>query len=500
MPRHAATETGFMARHIGSKTTGRNISLLIALTLFTASLAVVHILHGGIHNLGISGISTASRTINQIMAVVITSIALVIPLTANLYTPKLVKLYVSHPLIAGGLSFIFASHILIMSVHFFPENHPYSRIGSQAISTVFLIVLAGALPYLHSISQFLRPSYFMPMLTRKGVSNLQDLGHDKNIDQSAQFFFETVDVVTNIALTGMNRGDRQIVLLSLESLHVLLAEVIGQSVSTSQNWRTMRGYYAPGLALEGQDFLSRERVWPEAYLLAQMLKVMESATKRQHEILSEVSSHLVDTTQLASALQRHRVVELHIMTFNTLFRLSIEEKDLRRFQNLSYHYRLLIEGLHEDPARMHSAAGHLLHYGRSATRNGMPAGEDTIFYDLGELVLSLASHQEERAVELLQAWAGPVWQECLEGDFSRRQIAWRVILRVYWEAMAKNHQELSKAVYFRFLTDEAIHREQLEIIFDENDELYHEFNDRLMRFAFLSHRAVEMAKAYSQTW
>ncbi|MFZ1615599.1 MAG: hypothetical protein WAT51_15590 [Holophaga sp.] len=455
---------------------------------------------GTIRDFEPNGIATASRTLNQFMAVAATSIALIIPLTANLYTPRLVKLYVTHPLIVVGLLIFVVGHSLTMCMHLFPKDHALRQVLIYAIAAVYLIVLAGALPYLYGISQFLRPSFFMPMLTRKGVRNLEDLNKGKRPQQNVHDLFENIDVVTNMALTGMGRGDRQLVLLALESLNALLTEIIGSGEYGTYAWRSGRPFFVPGLAHEGQNFLIREKVWPEAYVLAQTLKVMEGATKRQHEITAEVAGQMVDTARLASIMQRDRVVELHIMAFNTLMREAIEEKDLRRFQNLSYHYRLLIEAFHDTPARMHEAAQHLVHYGKISVRQGLYFGLETVVYDMGELVLSLGKHDQERAVELVQAWAGPLWQESIDQTSTMKKVGWRTLIRVYWEAKALDLEELANSVYWRYLSDEAIHREQVELILDENRELHFEFNDRLMRFAHLSPAAEEKAREFLESW
>ena len=446
------------------------------------------------------GIATASRTLNSIMAVVMTSIALILPLSSNLYTPRLVKLYVTHPLIVGGLSVFIVGNLLVMSLHFFPPGHPFIRVGIWAVACIYLVVLAGILPYLFGISRFLRPSYFMPMLTRKGMRSLQDLGRGRRVEAQKDELFETIDVVTNVALTGMTRGDRQLVLLSLQSLHALLAGIIDCAGREASAWRSSRPWFVPGLAKEGQDYLVRERVWPEAYVLAQILKIAEVATRRQHELLSELAGQLVETVRQASHLDMEPVIELHVMTFNTLLREALEERDLRRFQNLSYHYRLLIETFHSDPDRMHEAIRHLMHYARLAARQGLKFAFETVMYDLGELVLSLGQKDQERAVELVQAWAGPVWQEAIGQDSLMKKVGWRTILRTHWEARARGMKGISDAIYWRFLTDGAIHREQLELLLEENRELHYEFNDRLMRFAHLSPAAVAEAQAFLEQW
>lgn len=447
------------------------------------------------------GISSASRAMNQFTAVMLTCIALIVPLTSNLYTPRLVKLYAGHPLIVMGLSLLLCSHAMIMGITFFPKGTLIHRALVVGISTSYLLVLAGAFPFLYGISQFLRPAFFMPMLTRKGLNSLNSLARGHRVPHHGKELFDTLDVVANIALTGMGRGDRQLVLQALRSFHVLLAEVVGRAFPGEDAWRDAKPYFVPGLAREGQDHLIRERIWPEAYVLAQTLKVMEMANKRQHELLAELASHLVETAELAFLLHREKVVELHVMAFNTLLREAIEEKDLRRFQNLCYHYRLLVEAFSEDTERMHDTTRHLIHYAKLAQKGNLYFAMETVIYDLGELVLSLGRRQEARAEDLVRVWAGPLWQECLEQEGLRRKVGWRTLLRVYWESKAQGLEVLAEAIFWRYLSDEAIHREQLELVLDENRELHFEFNDRMMRFAHFGPEAERMARGFlEEAW
>ena len=467
--------------------------------LVSALLLVLVYRFGGISYFQPMGIPTASRAINQFTVVVMTCIALIIPLTANLYSPKLVKVYVLHPLIMGGLSLLVAGHILLLSVHYFPPSHPFVRLATYGVSFVILVALVGSLPYLYALSQFLRPNYFMPMLTAVGVANLKNLSKRKFRIRKAENFLETIDVVANIALTGLNRGDRHLVLLALQSLDTLLTAIIA-SWGGSGTWRDGSPRFAPGLAQEGQDYLTRERLWPEAYVLAQMLKINEMATRHQHEILAELSARLVDTAQLALVMRREGVVELHIMTFNTFLREVIEARDTRRFMSLSYNYRLLIEACHEQPEFMQEAARHLLFYAHLADRSGVQFGLETVIYDLGELVLALGRRDEKAAVELLLTHIGPLWQECLDQERPVRKVAWRSLIRAHWEARAAGLEALADALLWRYLSDATIHREHLELLLDENRELHYEFNDRLMRFAHFSPEAERLARAFTEEW
>jgi len=472
--------------------------VMVVCLLVACALAALLAAYGVDQHLDSLTLPVAGRTLNQFMAVLLTCIALIVPLTANLYTPKLVTLYVRHPLIVAMLSVLLLSHILCLALNFVPPGGRLNHVLVRTVTLIYLLVMLGALPFLYGISRFLRPSFFIPMLTRKGVHSLHALARGERPVSAAHDLFENVDVVTNLALTGMNRGDRQVVLLSLRALNGFLAEIIGCGALPGSTWRAQGPYFVPGLAREGQDYLIREQVWPEAYVLAQMLKAMESATRRQHELLAELAHQLVDTARLAARHHADTVVELHIMTFNTLMREVIEDRDLRRFQNLSYYYRMLMEALQPYPGPMHETARHLVHYARIAHKLGMYFALETVIYDLGEAVLSLARRDQDSAVQVVQTWAGPLWQDSIQQGGHLKTAAWRVLIRVHWEARALGLETLRECLYWRYLSDETIHREQIELVLDENRELHYEFNDRLMRFAFLPPEAERLARAFAE--
>jgi hypothetical protein len=116
------------------------------------------------------------------------------------------------------------------------------------------------------------------------------------------------------------------------------------------------------------------------------------------------------------------------------------------------------------------------------------------------LILSLGRHNEKAAVEILLTWAGPLWQEGIEPGSPVKKAAWRSLIRAHWEARAAGLGDLADALLWRYLSDPTIHREQVELLLDENRELHFEFNDRLMRFAHFSPGAEELARAFTEEW
>ena len=473
---------------------------LVASVLFAvlAGLFFYHI--GGVQYFQPQGTPTASRLLNQYSTVMMTSLALISPLTSNLYSPRLVKVYVTHPNILAGLGTVGLGHLLLLSTHYVPPAHPWVKVADTGVALVCLGLISLSLPYLYALSQFLRPTYFMPRLTRMGLRNLQGLVEGRRRPQNAANLFLTIDVVSNIAMTGMTRGDRQLVLHALGSMRTLLDGVIQSWEPGAGAWRDQEPHFVPGLTKEGQDYLRRTRLWPEAYVLAQMLKLMEVSDRREHEVLSELAEHLVATALLAAEKGQDGVVELHLMSLNTLMREGTEGKDSRPFMNLCYHYRRLIEGFHTSKEFMHAGAGHFIHYGRMAAKAGLGFGLETVVYDMGELLLRMAALDEPCAVELLLTWGGPLWQECVDQGSHLKKVAWRSLVRTHWEAKVAGSEALAEAIFWHFLSDEAIHREQLEMAIGDNRELNFEFNERMMRFAYFSPAAQEQAMAFLEAW
>ena len=119
---------------------------------------------------------------------------------------------------------------------------------------------------------------------------------------------------------------------------------------------------------------------------------------------------------------------------------------------------------------------------------------------MGELVLRMAAHDEATAVELLLGWAGPLWQECIDQGGQLRKVGWRSLIRAHWEARVAGFGTLAEAIFWHYLSDEAIHREQLELVLDDSRELNFEFNERMLRFASFSEAAQAGAREFLEAW
>ena len=444
------------------------------------------------------GMSAANRVVNQLLGVVLTSIALVIPLSSNLYSPKLVPLYLGHPIILTGLSVLVINQASMVCSLMLGPTHPlYANIVLLTTLLTFFS-LAGILPYLYFVSFFLRPAYFMPLISHRCIKLITRLSRaEKDNQEHYRTVFETVDVIANIALTGMRRGDRQLILLCLRALHNILVEYLHLFKDEQERLENIKPYFVSGLVREGQLYLKDQKIWPEAYILAQLLEIMEQSDRRQHQLLAELAELLVTTTKIAVEHQREDLIELHVLVFNALMRMSIDENDLRKFQNLSYHYRLLIEELAWEPMWMKEVVKHLVHYGNMANKNKMNGAFETVLYDIGELCLSLARIDNHIATEFAENHAIPIWFEAISAGGHLEAVAWRSLVRVHWESVVVDNRYLMELLEETYLHDQKQHKKYVEKMLSNNRPLHWEFNDRLLRMAYLSPEAERMAWDYT---
>ncbi len=471
----------------------------IFMILFTygvfALLESFGVLTGDIPGFYTEGMSAANRIMNQLTGVVLTSIALVIPLTSNLYSPKLVRLYVTHPLIITGLSVLIAGQVCVLTSLLLGIESPLYPAMVLCSITIAYFCVAGVLPYLFFVSHFLRPSYFMPLLSDRAIKILKK-GENKKDPSQFQPVFETVDVIANIALTGIRRGDRRLILLCLHSMHDIHLAYLREFRDNRELTADMKPFFVAGLVREGQEYLCEHKIWPEAYILAHFLEIMEQADRRQHQLLAELAELLVESASVAVEQQRDDLIELHILVFNALMRMIIDEKDVRKFQNMCYHYRLLVEKLTWAPLWMEEVVKHMIHYGKMANKRNMRGSLETVLYDLGELALSLSKVDEHLGTDFVENHAAPAWFEAINLGEHLKTVAWRALVRVYWEAMVDDNRYLAELLREHYLFDDEAHKRYIEKMLNNNRPLHWEFNDRLLRMAYLSPKAEGMAWEY----
>src|SRR5262245_34788975 len=109
-------------------------------------------------------LSPMARAYNNVLAMLIATIGLAIPLTANMHTPKLIEMFLRDRVNRWVLSFIAvgAAHVLWVEYMIGPEFAP-----TWAISAAIFMAIVGwaiVLPYFFYVVRFVDPSRLLVRL------------------------------------------------------------------------------------------------------------------------------------------------------------------------------------------------------------------------------------------------------------------------------------------------------------------------------------------------
>ncbi len=449
------------------------------------------------NSLSIEGLAAATRITIGFFTGSITAVALIITLTANLYTPHLVELFVKDRIILTGTSFIVISNFVILLCSFVSVDSQYYDEFSQIGFWVSCLTIAGIIPYLHYASQFLRPRFFLPKLERRATGLFKSLISDNYTDRDCKEAFHNIDIIANICSTASKRHDKELMILSLKSLHNIFEFILNSEEDHKAEWRVDTPMFIPGLSQEGEFYLERTKAWPEAYLLGKMLRILNSLEESKNDVIPFVCDNLLTSLDIVTGKKQDHLIEFHLLIFNSIIRKAIDRRNIERLQSISYYYRLGIELLSTNPKYLKFATENFLHYGEVCIKKDLFVGKETILFDLSRIVLYMAYESEDMAIQYYDKYLLSQMEKGLKGDKKVETIIFRSIIKTYWEAKAKQCDSLCFYLEELFIKGKEFeHLQTLEYLLRYDRDLHWEFNDRLLSFVRFSPTAYQLAQDF----
>ena len=472
--------------------------LLIGLITFSVFLGVGRFVwvHGTTGQLPVDAIDESSRMINAIFGAVLTAMAIIVSLASNLYTPTLVRIFVSHPSVYLGLGGLLGINLVVILCNLISPDHHWYPLCIELLFILSCAALAGVLPFLYYVCQFLRPAYFLSLLKESAIKGLAKLRAAAYTYRNYQKVFGNLDVLSNVALTAASRDDRQTMKMVMGVFDDLLKEMMTAQNPSEDQWREHDSRFVPGTSTEGRLFLLEQKTWPEAYLLARQIHVLKGLSFKHNEVVSDSCEKLLETCALAVSTERLHVAQMHLMVFNSLFGVAIADKDFERFETISYYYRHVLERVMKDHDLSESAFESWLHYGKEGHDAGIDFAWQTVLYDCGLLLLDVALRNEKQAIEWFETHIKPAWMSAFDVDEKLAKASHRSAVRAYWEAIARGYHELGRKIESVFLKNEAVHRDVLKAVLEFNSPMNWEFNDRFMRLTYLTPPAENLARVF----
>ncbi len=357
-------------------------------------------------------LSPMARAYNNILAMLLATIGIAIPLTANMHTPKLIDMFLRDWLNRVVLTFgaIGAANVLWVDFVIGPQFAP---IWSYRVAVIGALVgWVVLIPYFFYVIRFLDPSNIVARLRQhleRAVRDVQSGRRDPV--QGRALAAERAAEIGTVALKAIDRADRGVALEAIATLVDLLDFHGQRKAAMPPEWFRVDRRDFIGLSVDGIELVNDGRIWFEMTALNQAMLVYQQSFPKVPDIASSIS----DAVRLAAVRATERgdipVCELCIRYFNSFLREAIRRRDVRSVYDIFYNYRLLARDLRDRPDTVLAIGRYFGIYSQAAEAAGLAFVPQLAAFDLAFIV--------RRAYEAGSPAAEPLLSEVLAMPHAR---------------------------------------------------------------------------------
>jgi hypothetical protein len=352
-------------------------------------------------------LSPMARAYNNILAMLIATIGLAIPLTANMHTPKLIEMFLRDPINRGVLSFITvgAAHVLWVDYIIGPQFAP-----TWAITAAVLFALVGwalLLPYFFYVVRFVDPSRLILRLrdeTERIVERVRDRRRDPTEAQTA--ISTRLNQIGTIIVKSLDRNDRDVAAEGAWAIKVLYEHYGRLKSQMPKEWFVVDRADFVGLSDEALEMMTESRTWYEMKCLQQIEHGFLRALQDANDSVSTFSDVTRVIAARAEGNHDEPTMRLCIRFFNNYLREAIRARNLRAVYDVFHQYRRLGRELVERPELLRALGSHFAYYGVMARTYGMVFAPQLVLFDLGYVTRRAYERASPAAPDLLKIVLG----------------------------------------------------------------------------------------------
>lgn len=357
---------------------------------------------------GLGLASSVSRAFNNLLAMVLAFIAVAVPLTANIYTPRLVEIFMTDRLNLLALSF----YALLAANAIFVHGLPHA--GQAQIAQYVVVWMGGMVgflvlvPYYFYVLGFLDPDAIIAKIGSRIAREYAVLGQRRlDVPDAQQRVHTRIQNLGNVTLRAVERGDRDVVLTSIRAMRRAIAQYAEVKPRCKDAWFAVPSELFVGMADEAVAMASRERAWVEHRCLSQLLLAYNAALGRMPDAVSLVSQVTRETAVSAANQHDLPLVDVCVRFLNTYLRAAIGKRDVHAIHDVFHQYGLLAcDLLLPLPEFSLRVARHLRYYADFARHERVPFVYELAAYELAAVVEAAYVAQAPVRGELLTRFLG----------------------------------------------------------------------------------------------
>jgi hypothetical protein len=385
---------------------------LLAVTLFALQFLVEWVRLGKPALLGwadtnnaklVDVLSPMARAYNNLLAMLLATIGLAIPLTANMHTPKLIDMFLRDRINQFMLGYcaLGAANVLFVDYLIGPNFAP-----TWAYQVAILGALAGwvvIVPYFFYVVRFLDPSNILARLQEQITRSVERAAHgDGDPGTAHDFINERLHQIGTLVLKSIDRDDRGVALEGIWSLKRILDHYGAHKKQLPDRWFQVERKDFIGMSAEAIEIVNADRTWFEHRAMMQVFLAYQNALAGTQDVVSALSDAARIIATHAANRCDEKVLHLAVRFFNNYLREAIKRKDLHATYDLFYQYRLLARAVLEHPELLTQIGQYFRYYCERAVAAGMEFVRQIVACDLSWIVGRAYDGQSAAAPELLE--------------------------------------------------------------------------------------------------
>jgi len=431
-------------------------------------------------------IGSISRTFNQLIAVVIMALAIAVPLTANMYTPKLLEIFLGDRFnrIVLGLFLFSTVNTLWVAARIGGGHVP--RFGLALTFVLLLACFAVLLPYFFYVFRFLHPSHILERLRQAAAGRIRELPKltkRGRITELQTDLRERIEHIASLGMRSLDRADREVAQGALNSIAAAAEAYAAVKQSLPARWYIARFADTMRMSREAVRSLEQSRTWVEMECL-QQVELLFLATMAEATDLVGAACQVVRQVGMRAVRDGDEpLLELTRHFLHSFLRSSMNRRDVRSAYHVLYQYRLFAEELLASaPECVADMGRRLRYYADIAVQSGVLFVAETIAYDLAILTQTAYEAKSAAFEPLVEAF----------GKLPRKEASGRPLCGVHKASLilAARLTHAGDAKHAPALVapvkelDDAVRTTIFADLLDEPPERFWEVTDRLVNFDY----------------
>jgi hypothetical protein len=352
-------------------------------------------------------LSPMARAYNNVLAMLIATIGLAIPLTANMHTPKLIEMFLRDRVNRWVLSFIAVGAANVLFVNYMIGPH-FAPVWSFRIA-VFMAIAGWAilLPYFFYVVRFVDPSRLLIRLRENTMEVVAAAAERRQDPQDAQTDISTrISQIGTIIIKSLDRNDRDVAAEGTWAIKQMLDDYDRYKKRMPKEWFVVDRADFVGLSDEALEMLTENRTWFEMKCLQQ---IEQGFLRALHGANDTVSTFSDATRVIACRADLHhdeQAIRLCIRFFNNFLREAIKVRNLRAVYDVFHQYRRLGRDLIDRPELLREIGRAFAYYAVMARTSGMLFAPQLALFDLGFVTRRAYERASPVACDLLKTVLG----------------------------------------------------------------------------------------------